>query len=121
GVYDADWARKLASQQFTVAERNVRRKLHQTVARVGAALEAFSFNTAIAALHELVNELNVWMPADSDSAKGGFNRVIVSEVLDKMVRMISPFLPHTADELWSRLGHAGYLYGTPWPEFDAEV
>jgi leucyl-tRNA synthetase len=119
GVYDPDWSKKLNSQKFSDADRKVRRKLHQIVAKVGGDLEAFSFNTAIAALHELVNELHSWLAPDANAQS--VNRVVLSEVLDKMVRIISPFVPQTADELWSRLGNEGGLYGTPWPEFDPSV
>jgi leucyl-tRNA synthetase len=46
---------------------------------------------------------------------------VVREALDALVVMISPFAPHTTEELWQLLGHAGGLTTTSWPAFDAEV
>jgi leucyl-tRNA synthetase len=45
----------------------------------------------------------------------------VTEAVDALVRMISPFAPHTGEELWEMLGHKGGLSAARWPEFDAEV
>jgi leucyl-tRNA synthetase len=47
--------------------------------------------------------------------------VVVTEAVDALVRMISPFAPHTGEELWEMLGHKGGLSASQWPEFDAEV
>jgi leucyl-tRNA synthetase len=46
---------------------------------------------------------------------------VVREALDALVVMISPFAPHTAEEMWLMLGHEGGLTTTSWPAFDAEV
>jgi leucyl-tRNA synthetase len=43
------------------------------------------------------------------------------EAIEALVRMISPFAPHTAEELWEQLGHANGLTAAPWPDFDVEV
>ena len=46
---------------------------------------------------------------------------MVTEAVDALVRMISPFAPHTGEELWEMLGYKGGLSASSWPEFDAEV
>jgi leucyl-tRNA synthetase len=45
----------------------------------------------------------------------------VAEAIDALVVMLSPFAPHTAEELWQMLGHAGGLTTAAWPVFDADV
>jgi leucyl-tRNA synthetase len=46
---------------------------------------------------------------------------VAREAVEALVLMISPFAPHTAEELWGALGHSGGLVGAAWPAFDAEV
>jgi len=46
---------------------------------------------------------------------------VMREALDALVRMLAPFAPHTSEELWEHLGHAGGLAAASWPEFDATV
>ncbi len=70
------------------------KKLHQTIAKVGADMHSLSFNTAIAALIELNNSL-VQLAE------------IPRVVAEPMVKMLAPFVPHFAEELWSMLGHEG--------------
>jgi leucyl-tRNA synthetase len=46
---------------------------------------------------------------------------VVKEAVEALVRMLSPFTPHMAEELWERLGHAGGIVAAGWPEFDEAV
>jgi leucyl-tRNA synthetase len=46
---------------------------------------------------------------------------VVREAVEALVLMVSPFAPHTAEELWERMGHAGGLTAAGWPSFDAEA
>ncbi|HSV74950.1 MAG TPA: leucine--tRNA ligase [Chthonomonadales bacterium] len=98
-----------------------RRKLHQTIEKVTAGLEGFRFNTAAAALMELVNELYLYRPADAEPGADASDPAIVSEALDALVLLIAPFMPHMADELWSRLGREGSTYRAAWPRHDPAV
>ena len=95
------------------ADPKVEKLLHRTIAKVGEDIERLSFNTAIAAMIELVNAAT--RPSDmTDPAKGGMTR-------DQLLRFASilwPFAPHLADELGERLGVAGGLAAQPWPAFD---
>ena len=84
---------------------DVERKLHQTIAKVTVDIERLAFNTAIAALMELVN---------AATANGGLTR----DQLQRFVLLLSPFAPHFAEELWSRLGHKKTLAHEAWPRFD---
>jgi leucyl-tRNA synthetase len=79
--------------------------LHKTIRKVGTDIEALSFNTAIAELMVLVNELTK-APVRPRS------------VVEPLLLLLAPFAPHMAEELWSRLGHESTLAYEPWPVFD---
>ncbi len=78
---------------------------HQTVASVTGDIEALRFNTAIARLMEMANGLTV-------------ASVRPREVVETFVKLLAPFAPHLAEELWSKLGHEGTLAYASWPGFD---
>jgi leucyl-tRNA synthetase len=79
---------------------------HKTIKRVTTDLERMQFNTAIAAMMELVNDF---------TAKPGS---ATREDLTALVKLIAPFAPHLADEAWERLGGKGFLLEQPWPTYD---
>jgi leucyl-tRNA synthetase len=117
----------------TDAERALRRKTHDTVRRVtGDVEERVHLNTAVSSLMELVNELYAFSegtahgaPSRAEAATGRVERAqtaaALREAVGALVVMISPFAPHTAEELWQRLGHEGGLAKATWPSFDPEV
>jgi leucyl-tRNA synthetase len=84
------------------------RKAHETIARVTDDLgRRQSFNTAIAALMELVNELS----------KAGADDPAARFAAETVVSLIQPYAPHVAEELWEALGHER-LWAQPWPVAD---
>ena len=115
------------------AERALRRKTHDTIRRVTADIEErMHLNTAVSSLMELVNELYSFSegtahgaPARGGPAAGRVERpqtvAALREAIDALVLMISPFAPHTAEQLWHMLGHADGLSKATWPSFDAAV
>jgi leucyl-tRNA synthetase len=89
-------------------DATVEQKLHATVAKVTEDLEGLSFNTAVAAMMEYLNVVRT----------GG--RVPERAAVEPLVRLVAPFAPHVAEEMWERLGHAESIFRTArWPEFDA--
>jgi leucyl-tRNA synthetase len=99
----------------------LRRKLHQTVQRVTHDIQdRRQFNTAIAAMMELTNELVPATAAASapDAAPAPGVLAALHEAAEIFVHLLSPFAPHVADELWASLGGAGYLLARPWPRAD---
>jgi leucyl-tRNA synthetase len=105
---------------LNAAEKAVRRKTHDTIRRVTADIEQRQqLNTAVSAMMELVNELYAF--AAGASAERADTQAVMREAIEALVRMLSPFAPHTCEELWEQLGHAEGLTTAPWPEFDAEV
>ena len=90
------------------APEDVRRLLHRTIKAVTEDLAALRFNTAVARFFELNNALVA------------LERV-PREVAEAFVRLVAPFAPHIADELWERLGHQPSVATAPWPDYDPEL
>jgi leucyl-tRNA synthetase len=118
--YDPHWREQLAGAEPSPDERKIRRKLHQTIRKVSEDLERFGFNTAIAALMELVNDLYTYRQP-TEGAAAPASPAVVSEALENLVLLLAPFAPHTAEELWERLGHSTSTYHAAWPTFDPAV
>jgi len=98
------------------AAQELRRKVHQTIARVTHDIEErIQLNTAVAALMELKNEI-LRVEADVQSGPG---REALREALETLLLLLNPFTPHVCEELWARLGHEQGLVRTAWPVFDA--
>ncbi len=99
---------------------SLRRKAHETLARVTDDIDRrLHLNTAIAAIMELVNALYLFAPPDEagvvDSEE---RRAVLGESLEILAACLSPFAPHLAEEVWSRLGHQDPVAIHPWPEAD---
>ncbi len=98
----------------------LRRKTHRTIKRVTEGLEGdLKFNTSIAALMELVNELYAIEPASDP------DRAAVKEALVAVAMLLAPFAPHVAEELWHEVLGPGVrdqlLAEAPWPSYDAAL
>jgi leucyl-tRNA synthetase len=94
------------------ADMALRRYLHKTIKVVTADYEAFSFNTAIARLMELVNE------AYRYRAAGGGHPQVMQEVVEALLKMLAPMAPCLPEEQWHRLGHDDSIHVQPWPVYD---
>ena len=94
-------------------QKDLRRKLHQTLKKVSDDVgRRQTFNTAIAANMELLNDLGKF----DDSSEQG--RALVQEALEAIVLMLSPIVPHIAHSLWHVLGHKDAVVDQVWPECD---
>ena len=103
------------------AERALRRKTHDTIRRVTQDLDVRKqFNTAVSAMMELVNELYAFTEKQDPEATPAAVAV-ARESISALIVMLSPFAPHTAEELWEYYGHTGTLAQAAWPVYDAEV
>ena len=101
--------------------RALRRKTHQTIAKVTSGFEHLHLNTGVAALMELFNQLSDF---DADPLTASPNDVfVVREALEALVVMLAPLAPHAAEEMWEGLGHFGGLLSgePPWPIADPEL
>jgi leucyl-tRNA synthetase len=122
---------------LNAAEKALRRKTHDTIRRVTVDIEERqSMNTAVSAMMELVNELYTFSEATVTGrpAKRGDEDVehageaerseticVMREAAEALICMLSPFAPHTAEELWASLGYATGLTEASWPDYDPEV
>ena len=81
------------------------RQLHRTIKKVAEDIEGLRFNTAIAELIKLNNELTKL-------------QAVPRQLAETMALLLAPFAPHLAEELWSRFGHSESIQSIPWPKFD---
>jgi len=98
---------------LNAAQKDMRRKTHQSIAKISDDLGRRStFNTAVAASMELINSI---MRFEDNSDAG---RAVVHEALEAVVLMLSPIVPHICHSLWAALGHKTALIDVPWPQVD---
>jgi leucyl-tRNA synthetase len=96
------------------SDRNVLRKLHQTVKKITGDFETrWHFNTCIAAVMELVNVLY--------AEEAGISAAAMAEILQKLALMLAPFAPYLSQEIWEELGKEGPVFRQQWPSFDPEL
>jgi leucyl-tRNA synthetase len=118
------WHDKLSGAsegEFSPSARSLRRKTHQTIKRVTHDVgERINFNTAVAAMMELTNEIYAF----DGSLKGdvtGADRFAMKEAMEALAKLLAPFTPHISEELWASLGHDEIVVASAWPRFDAEL
>jgi leucyl-tRNA synthetase len=101
------------------AERALRRKTHDTIKRVTIDLDVRQqMNTAVSAMMELVNELYAFTEKGERSSQAA---PVVREAIESLIIMLSPFAPHTMEELWQLYGHEDGIGAARWPAFDESV
>ena len=95
------------------------RKLHQTIAKITHDFEGrWHFNTCVAAIMELVNEMQA---ADAQLSSGEIPAPVVRELLRTLVLLLAPFAPFLSAELWEELGEREAILRAPWPQSDPEL
>jgi leucyl-tRNA synthetase len=100
---------------FSSEARRIQRKLHQTIKRVTDDFQGrWHFNTCIAAIMELVNDL--YAVEDKPLPPG-----LLLSVQRDLVLLLAPFAPYLAHELWEMLGEKANLLKAPWPKFDPDL
>ncbi|HEX4020690.1 MAG TPA: leucine--tRNA ligase [Acidobacteriaceae bacterium] len=104
---------------FTPVEQNLMRKLHQTIRRISHDFEGrWHFNTCIAAIMELVNDLTA---AEPTIKAGAIRDSVLYAATRNLILLLGPFAPFLAAELWSQLGETASLLRAPWPAFDEKL
>jgi leucyl-tRNA synthetase len=107
-------AGRVESGEPNDADRQALRKLHQTIRKITNDFDSrWHFNTSIASLMELVNELYQLEPKLSNRS--------IAEICEKLTLMLAPFAPYTSQELWDTLGRSGPVFRQCWPTYDAEL
>ena len=92
------------------------RKTHQTIKKVTMDIEReYHFNTAIAGMMELMNEITSFEPASEE------DQSVFRFALEQLLLLLSPFSPHIAEELWEAVGNKPSIFEQPWPVWDEEA
>ncbi len=104
-----DLKRYFKTAELTEAERNIYIKLNQTLKRVDDSFERLQFNTAIAALMELVRDYQ------ADQIK---NDELNDQIILKTIQAIAPLAPHLAEEVWQLAGFNESIFKSAWPKYD---
>jgi len=120
GIFNPRWRDVLVDAELDVADRNMRRKTHQTIQKITSDIERFHFNTAVSALMEMMNELSSYREKGFLSERKE-SAAVLSEAMENLALLLGPFVPHLADELWAQIGKSGTTYQTKWPEYDQEI
>ena len=88
-------------------DRALTRKLHQTIAAVGANIEALAFNKAVANIYELANAVEKAPPSQARA-----------DAVEKLLLLVAPMAPHVAEQAWAALGREGLIADAAWPKAD---
>jgi leucyl-tRNA synthetase len=104
------------SQPLSPEARAIQRKLHQTIRRVSDDFQGrWHFNTCIAAIMELVNEI---YGAEEARAAGRIPASLIADVQRNIALLLAPMAPYLAHELWEMTGEKSNLLKAPWPKYD---
>jgi leucyl-tRNA synthetase len=101
-----------ASSLSSASDKELYRRINETIKKVTQDTEAFHFNTAIAALMSLLNDA-----VDYRKAAAGVTPIF-AQLAHTYARLLSPFAPHLAEELHAWFGGTGSIYDAGWPEWD---
>ncbi|HHB92120.1 MAG TPA: leucine--tRNA ligase [Thioploca sp.] len=105
----------LTPDKFTEIEQTLRRQVHETIIKVSDDIgRRYTFNTAIAAIMELLNNLN-------RSSNSPQIQAITQEALEAVVLMLAPIVPHITQKLWQTLGHSESILDVKWPQADKKA
>jgi leucyl-tRNA synthetase len=97
-------------------QRNLRRKTHQTIEKVSDDYgRRYTFNTAIAAVMELLNDISQLSNNDSQSM------AVKHEALTSAILLLAPIVPHICHSLWQKMGNKGSIAEAAWPEVDSSA
>jgi len=104
---------EIQSDTLNDQQRALRRKTHETIKKVTDDMQRrYTFNTAIAAIMELLNDVNRFECSDDS------DRLVKFEALQSAVLMLSPVIPHVCHTLWFEMGHDGAVINAQWPVLD---
>ncbi len=93
------------NEKYEIGNKEIEKLLHKTIKKVGEDIENLSFNTSVAKMMELVNEVTKAEYISSDN-------------FSLFVKILSPFAPHIAEELWNELGNKTLISEEKWPVYD---
>ena len=102
--------------ELSAHDSQLLRKTHQSIKKVTNSIERdYHFNTAIAALMELINEAYAFRQA------GDLDPDVLRFCVKQVILLVAPFAPHLAEELWRETGESGSVFSEKWPVWDEEI
>jgi leucyl-tRNA synthetase len=104
---------------LSASGRAFRRVVHETIRRVTDDIEEFHFNTAISALHELVNAMYAFGGESEERMAAEERRALLGEAIETLLLLLAPFAPHLVEELWAQGGHPESVFRASWPRPEA--
>ena len=96
----------------------IRRDSHKAIDQVTKALEQLRFNSAVAFIYTLVNQMEGALRDAADGAATTASKAALREGAEILVRIVAPMMPHLAEESWAILGHRSLIAEEPWPKAD---
>jgi leucyl-tRNA synthetase len=104
------------ASKLNATQKELRNKIHSTIKKVSDDIgRRYTFNTAIAANMELLNDLSALKEQDEN------DRAVIREGVEAIVLMLSPIVPHICSDLWGSLGHTNEIENQPWPQHDEQA
>ena len=105
-----------SNESFNGNQNKLRRKTHQTISKVTDDIgRRYTFNTAIAAVMELVNEVSAFNVDDE------LDRQVIKEAIESILLLLSPIVPHICHQLWLDINHDQPIIDARWPKFDSSL
>ena len=103
-----------SNEKFNGNQNKLRRKTHQTISKVTDDIgRRYTFNTAIAAVMELVNEVSAFNVDDE------LDRQVIKEAIESILLLLSPIVPHICHQLWLDINHDQPIIDARWPKYDS--
>ncbi len=105
-----------SNEKFNQTQNKLRRKTHQTISKVTDDIgRRYTFNTAIAAVMELVNEVSAFNADDE------LDRQVIKEAIESILLLLSPIVPHICHQLWLDINHDQPIIDARWPKYDSTL
>ena len=105
-----------SNEKFNGNQNKLRRKTHQTISKVTDDIgRRYTFNTAIAAVMELVNEVSAF------NVDNELDRQVIKEAIESILLLLSPIVPHICHQLWLDINHDQPIIDARWPKFDSSL
>jgi leucyl-tRNA synthetase len=99
-------------QELSADDKELNRVRHHSIKEVTKDAERFQFNTSVARLMELLNALQKYSKAPQAKPE------LTLDVLSDFIKLLAPFAPHFAEELWQQMGHEQSVFLSGWPQYD---
>jgi len=113
--FPVEGAKKRNEGKLSLLER----KIHQTIKKVGEDIEKrYHLNTAISSIMEFYNQIK---KEKESLRKDEAGRKLLKKALETLILLLSPFAPHTCEELWEKMGHSTLVIRSSWPSFNPDL